>query len=132
MKYLLDTNICIYIIKRKPAHLLNKFISFQVGEIGVPTITVAELTFGVQKSIYPKRNLQALEQFLQPLVIVDFDYKAALAYGILRQQLQARGHPIGPLDMLIAAQALSQNVPIVTNNVREFERIEGLSVENWV
>ncbi|MCP4357012.1 MAG: type II toxin-antitoxin system VapC family toxin [Chloroflexi bacterium] len=131
MNYLLDTNICIYIIKRKPANVLNKFTSFQIDEIGISAIVVAELTFGVQKSAYPERNQLALEHFLQPFEIINFDYKAASSYGIIRQQLQSIGRPIGPLDMLIAAQALSLKVTLVTNNVREFDRVQGLTVENW-
>ena len=132
MKFLLDTNICIYIIKRKPAHILHKFNSFSVGEIGIPAIVTAELLFGVQNSAYPERNRQALSNFLRPFEIIDFNYQAALSYAIIRQQLQSIGKPIGPLDMLIAAQALSLDVALITNNVREFERVQGLTVENWV
>ena len=132
MNFLLDTNICIYIIKRKLAHILHKVSSFAVGEIGIPTIVTAELAFGVQKSAYPEQNQQALDSFLRPFEIINFDYKAALSYGVIRQQLQSIGKPIGPLDMLIAAQALSLDVTLVTNNVREFERVQGLTVENWV
>lgn len=132
MNFLLDTNICIYIIKRKPAHILQKFTSFTVGDIGIPAIVTAELLFGVQKSAYPVQNQQALENFLRPFEIINFDYKAAVAYGKIRQQLQAEGRPIGALDMLIAAQALSLGITIITNNIREFERVPGLSVKNWV
>jgi tRNA(fMet)-specific endonuclease VapC len=131
MRFLLDTNICIYIIKRKPVHVLHKFSSFSVGEIGIPAIVAAELLFGVQKSAYPERNRQALVNFLRPFEITHFDYPAAVAYGIIRQQLQSIGQPIGALDMLIAAQAISLHVPLVTNNGREFERVQGLTVENW-
>ena len=132
MKFLLDTNICIYIIKRKPAHVLHKFSSFSVGEIGIPAIVAAELLFGVQKSAYPERNQQALVNFLRPFEIINFNYQAALSYGVIRQQLQSVGRPVGALDMLIAAQALSLDVTLITNNVREFDRVQGLIVENWV
>ena len=132
MKFLLDTNICIYIIKRKPAHVLHKFTSFSVGEIGIPAIVAAELLFGVQKSAYPERNQQALVNFLRPFEIINFNYQAALSYGVIRQQLQSIGRPIGALDMLIAAQAVSLGVTLITNNAREFERVQGLTIENWV
>ena len=132
MKYLLDTNICIYLIKQKPRPVLQKFEAHAVGDIGVSAITVAELEFGAQKSQYPAKNQRALEQFLIPLAIVDFDYNAAVVYGRLRAELQAQGTPIGPLDMLIAAQAVSLEVVLVTNNEREFVRVPQLKVVNWV
>lgn len=132
MKYLLDTNICIYIIKKKPPVVLQKFNSYPVGEIGLSSITVAELKYGVQKSQQPDRNEKALEKFLIPLEIVDFDYKASIAYGKIRAELESKGTPIGPLDNLIAAHALSLNVTLVTNNTREFLRIPDLKVINWV
>jgi tRNA(fMet)-specific endonuclease VapC len=131
MKYLLDTNICIYLIKKKPLHVLRKFETHTLGDIGVSAITVAELQFGVQKSQYPTQNQRALEQFLIPLVIVEFDYNAAVTYGHIRAALEAQGTPIGPLDMLIAAQALSLDVILVTNNDREFCRVPNLKVANW-
>lgn len=132
MRFLLDTNICIYIIKRKPVAVLQKLTSFSVGEIGIPAIVVSELAFGVQKSDYSERNHHALVAFLRPFEIVNYDYGAALAYGRIRQELQAAGQPIGALDMLIAAQAVSLDVTLVTNNTREFERVMGLRIENWV
>mgnify|MGYP001800797002 CR=1 FL=1 len=131
MKYLLDTNICIYIIKRKPPEVINRFRSFEVGDIGVSTITVAELTHGTQKSQQPEKNQAALDQFLLPLEIVDFNMAAAQTYGTIRAQLEKKGTPIGPLDFLIAAQALSLGISLVTNNAREFLRVPGLTVENW-
>jgi tRNA(fMet)-specific endonuclease VapC len=132
MKYLLDTNICIYIIKKKPPEVLQKFSDCPVGEIGLSSITVAELEYGVQKSQQPERNEKALEKFIIPLEIAPFDYKASIAYGKIRAQLEAKGTPIGPLDTLIAAHALSLNATLVTNNTREFIRIPGLKVINWV
>ena len=132
MKRLLDINICIYLIKQKSPGILQKFRQYQPGDIGVSTITVAELQFGVQNSQYKTRNAQALEQFLLPLAIADFDWAATIAYGQLRAALEQAGQPIGSLDMLIAAHALSLDVTLVTNNTREFARVPGLSLENWV
>jgi len=132
MKYLLDTNICIYIIKKKPPEVLQKFSSYPIGEIGLSSITIAELKYGVQKSQQPDRNEKALEKFLVPLEIVNFDYNASIAYGKIRAELESKGTPIGPLDNLIAAHALSLNVTLVTNNTREFLRIPDLKVINWV
>jgi tRNA(fMet)-specific endonuclease VapC len=132
MRLLLDTNICIYLIKEKPPEVLQKFKTYSVGEIGVSSVTVAELQFGVQKSLNPSQNQGALEQFLVPLTIADFDYKAAVVYGEIRATLEAQGRSIGPLDTLIAAHALSLNLTLVTNNIREFSRVPNLKVVNWV
>jgi tRNA(fMet)-specific endonuclease VapC len=132
MKFLLDTNICIYIIKQKPSEVLQKFNSYQVGDIGISSITVAELEFGVQKSQYPAKNQQALAQFLLPLKIVNFDNAAATIYGEIRAKLEKQGMPIGSLDTLIAAHALSLQVTLITNNIREFNRVPNLKLENWV
>ena len=132
MKILLDTNICIYIIKRKPQAVLSRFYTYKVGDIGISSITVAELEFGVKKSQSPQQNQQALTQFLLALTIVDFDSKAADAYGAIRAELEKRGTPIGSLDTLIAAHALSLDVTLITNNVKEFNRVPRLKLENWV
>jgi tRNA(fMet)-specific endonuclease VapC len=131
MRFLLDTNICIYLIKKKPPQVLQKFSVYSVGEIGISAISVAELQFGVQKSRYPTKNQRALEQFLIPLTIADFDHPAATTYGLIRTLLEGQGTPIGPLDRLIAAHALSLNVTLVTNNVREFSRVPNLKLINW-
>ena len=131
MDLLLDTNICIYLIKRKPPSVLKRFDALEAGTLAVSSITVAELEFGVQKSQYPSQNQQALEQFLLPLMILDFDHKAARAYGKIRAWLESRGKTIGALDMLIAAHALSEGLPLATNNAREFSRVPGLKVLNW-
>lgn len=131
MKYLLDTDICIYLIRKKPPEVLQKFRGYSVGELGLSSITVAELQYGVQKSQYPDQNQQALEQFLLPLVMVDFDHRAVMVYGKIRSTLEKQGTPIGSLDMLIAAQASSLNVALVTNNTREFSRVPDLKVVNW-
>ena len=132
MKYLLDTNICIYIIKRKPISVLAKFNEHDVGDIGISTISVAELSYGVQKSKLRDQNQQALLQFLAPLVMAEFDAEAAFAYGQLRADLEAQGTPIGSLDTLIAGHAVSLGVTVVTNNEKEFSRVPKLNVENWV
>ena len=130
--YLLDTNICIYIIKRKPLYVFEKFETLTPGTVGVSSITVAELLYGVSKSSFPDKNHDALQQFLVPIEIIEFDYEAAEYYGKLRSRLEKMGKPIGPLDMLIGAHALSLNVPLITNNLKEFNRIEGLQTENWI
>jgi tRNA(fMet)-specific endonuclease VapC len=132
MKFLLDTNICIYIIKQKPLKVLHKFNTYQVGDIGISSVTVAELEFGVQKSQYPAKNQQALTQFLLPLEIVNFDHAAATIYGDIRARLEKQGTPIGSLDTLIAAHALSLQVILITNNIKEFSRVPNLKSENWV
>lgn len=132
MIILLDTDICIYIIRRKPITVLQKFNSYAVGDIGVSSVTVAELFVGAQKSHHPAQNQQAVEQFLLPLTIATFDYAAAVAYGHVRATLEQQGTPIGALDTLIAAHAVSLGVTIATNNGREFTRVPGLTVEDWV
>ncbi|MSP11477.1 MAG: type II toxin-antitoxin system VapC family toxin [Chloroflexi bacterium] len=132
MRFLLDTNICIYIIRRKPAHLFNRLTQYAPSDIGISAITVAELYLGVHKSSQPFRNQQALDQFLIPLTVVDFDMDAAITYGHLRADIEVQGAPIGSLDMLIAAQALSRSLTLVTHNTREFERVPDLIVEDWV
>lgn len=131
MMYLLDTNICIYIIKKKPPNVLRKFKTLKLGDIGISSITVAELRYGVEKSKYGARNRRAVDQFLTPLAIADFDAEAAQLYGNIRAALEAKGTPIGPLDTLIAAHALSLGVTLVTNNIKEFSRVPGLKLENW-
>ncbi len=132
MKYMLDTSICISIIRQKPARLLEKIVQFVPGEIGVSSITVSELMYGAQKSAFPDRNLTALEKFLLPLEIVDYNRSAAFVYGKIRAELERVGHPIGAMDLLIGAHALSLDVTLVTNNVREFQRISNLKLENWL
>jgi tRNA(fMet)-specific endonuclease VapC len=127
---LLDTNICIYIINAKPADVLERFRQYRMGEVGLCSVVAAELAFGVAKS-GSLRNRQALEMFLAPLTILPFDQQASWFYGDLRADLQKRGTPIGSLDTLIAAHALSQQSTLVTNNTREFALVPGLRLENW-
>ncbi len=129
---LLDTNICIYVIRRRPSEVLAKFEEYDIGEIGVSSITVAELRYGAEKSGRPSRNLEALSQFLIPLEVADFDTNAAAEYGLIRAALERQGTPIGPLDTLIAAHAVSLDTKLVTNNAREFERVPNLELENWM
>lgn len=131
MIYLLDTNICIYIINNKPLHVFQRFQKYQLNEIAISSISAAELAFGVQKS-GSLRNRQALEKFLAPLDILPFTEECIWQYAQLRTDLQQQGKPIGSLDMLIAAHALSINATLVTNNTQEFERIQGLNLENWI
>lgn len=132
MKVMLDTNICIYLIKQQPPTVIERFLSYSVGAIGVSSITVAELAFGVSKSRHQAKNCVALEQFLAPLEVAAFDHEAALAYGRVRARLETMGSPIGSMDLLIAAHALSLGVRLVSNNLREFRRVPGLKLENWV
>ena len=132
MIYLLDTNICIYLIKRRPPQVLERFRRCAVGDIGLSTVTLAELQYGVAKSLFPAQNQQALDAFTLPLEVVAFDAAAAVAYGPVRVALERQGTPIGALDLLIAAHALSLGVTLVTNNPREFSRVPGPRVENWV
>ena len=132
MGYILDTNTCIYIIKKKPASVLERFNDIPLGQIGISVITLAELEYGARKSAVPEKNLAALHQFLIPFEIFNFNYEATIEYGIIRSDLEKKGIPIGPLDMLIAAHAKSLNCILVTNNEKEFRRVGGLQVENWV
>lgn len=132
MKYLLDTNICIALIRQRPRALLQRLISHQPGDVGISSITLAELVHGVEKSTQPEQNMSALEQFLLPLDLANFDQTAALAYGKVRAQLERSGQIIGSMDMLIAAHALSLNTVLVTNNIQEFQRVTGLIVEDWL
>jgi tRNA(fMet)-specific endonuclease VapC len=128
---MLDTNMCIYLIRRRPPQVLEHFQRRTIGDIGISTVTLAELHYGAAKSQFPGRNQQALEAFILPLEVVPFDAAAAAAYGPVRAALERQGTPIGAMDMLIAAHALSLRLTLVTNNTREFARVQGLSVENW-
>lgn len=131
MRFMLDTNICIYLIKNDPPRVLARLKQHQLGEVGVSAITAAELAYGVAKS-GSERNRAALERFLLPLEIAPFDERAAWFYGDLRSELERAGTPIGPLDTQIAAHALALSSTLVTNNTREFDRVPGLVLENWV
>lgn len=131
MVLLLDTDVCIYLIREKPRSILERFNEYAVGDIGISVITLAELEYGVSKSSKPAKNRQALDQFAVPLVVADFDRSASSVYGKLRTTLEKKGQMIGAMDLLIAAHALSLNVRLVTHNVREFARVPALRVETW-
>ncbi|TSA13278.1 MAG: type II toxin-antitoxin system VapC family toxin [Comamonadaceae bacterium] len=131
MRYLLDTHICTYVINARPAAVLARFVEHEVDGLGISAITASELYWGVCKS-GSVRNRTTLEKFLSPLAVLDYDLGAARKYGELRAYLEQQGTPIGPLDQQIAAHALALDVTLVTNNVREFERVPGLRLENWI
>lgn len=131
IEYLLDTNICIYLIKKKSAVLLTRLQKAAPATVGLSSIVLSELEYGVEKSQKVAQNRMALAQFVAPLEIVEYDSRAAQCYGRLRSVLEREGQPIGPLDQLIAAHALALDCTLVTNNKREFVRVEGLRVEDW-
>ena len=132
MKLMLGTNICIYLIKHHQPSVLERFLSHPVDDIGISSVTVAELECGASKSRHPAKNRIALGQFISPLDVAAFNREAATAYGRLRATLEQKGTPIGAMDLLIAAHALSLKVRLITNNAREFRRVPGLRIENWV
>jgi len=131
MKYLLDTNICIYIINNKPTQIRQYFERCSPGDIGISSITLAELQYGVEKSTQRDKNQQALTQFILPLEVLPFDHMAAIAYGFLRAMLEKKGKLLGALDMQIAAHALSSRSILVTNDRRFFRGLEEVRVEEW-
>ncbi len=131
MKLLLDTNICIYIIKQQPVSVLKRFLEYQIGDIGISSITLAELRYGVAKSTHREKNAKALDEFVIPLEVVPYDESAAYVYGDIRATLEKAGTPIGSMDMLIAAHAVSLGIPLVTNNTREFLRVPSLNIVDW-
>lgn len=130
MRFMLDTNICIYAIKQQPTTVLEALRQHEAEGIGISAVTAAELWFGVEKS-GTARNRAALKEFLSPLEVAEFDHAAARVYGRVRQALEAAGKPIGPLDTQIAAHALALDLTLVTHNTREFARVKGLSVVDW-
>lgn len=131
MKFMLDTNTCIYLIKQKNPKILGHLKRHSVGDIGISSVTLAELQYGVAKSQHVQKNRQALSEFILSLEIALFDEKAAETYGTVRSALEKAGNPIGSMDTLIGAHALSLGVTLVTNNIREFKRIRGLRVVDW-
>ncbi len=132
MKYMLDTNICIGLIRQKPVNLIQRLTRCDPGDVGVSSITIAELAHGANKSNQIEQNLSALEQFLLPIEVADFDQRASTAYGFIRAFLEREGKIIGSMDMLIGAHALSLGVVLVTNNTGEFQRIPKLKIEDWM
>jgi tRNA(fMet)-specific endonuclease VapC len=131
MKYMLDTNICIYIIKRKPEHVLFRLQRMRLADIGISAITLSELECGVCKSARREENHRSLAEFVAPLEVLPYDDAAASAYGALRAGLESAGRPMGSLDMLIAAHAFALGRILVTNDEKEFRRVPGLIVQNW-
>lgn len=129
--YLLDTDICIYLIKKQPEYLLKKFNRQKAGKIGISSVSVAELEYGVAKSTFPGKNRIALLEFLSELEIIPFSDQDTEAYGLVRSWLEKKGIPIGPYDLQIAAQCLSRGYVLVTNNSRELKRVPDLKTENW-
>ena len=131
LKYMLDTNIVIYVIKKRPVHALEVF-NLHAGLMCVSSITYAELLHGVEKSTKPEHNLRQVEDFISRLEVLDYDIKAAAHYGDIRANLERKGLIIGINDLHIAGHARSSGIVLVTNNLREFDRVEGLRLDNWV
>ncbi len=129
--YMLDTNICIYIIKNSTAGVRERLKSVNIGEVSISVITEAELRFGAEKSSFPQKNLFTLQRFLLPFEIEPFTSACAAEYAKIRTRLEKNGTPIGAMDLLIASQAIALNATLVTNNEREFRRVSHLKIENW-
>ncbi len=134
MEYLFDTNICIYLINKKFEYLIDRVEEYGIENIGISSITIAELEYGIAKcsSPYKEENRVALLEFLLPFKFIDFNQNDAYEYGRIRQNLQSQGKIIGNMDILIGSQAVSRELILVTNNVKEFKRIDNLEIENWV
>ena len=130
--YLLDTNICIYIIKKRPINVLNVLESKFRENIFISSITIAELEYGIAKSKFSEKNRISLIEFLSIFQILTFDDSDAVAFGAIKSRLENQGNIIGPMDLLIAAQVISKNLILVTNNTKEFKRIEEINIGNWV
>ena len=131
LRYLLDTNICIYVIKNRPPALRERF-NHESARLGISMVTLMELYFGAEKSAQPKRNRDVVESFAARLEVLDYGTKAALHTAEIRASLGAAGRPIGPYDGMIAGHGRSEGLILVTNNRREFDRVAGLQVENWL
>ena len=131
LQYMLDTNIAIYVIKRRPVQAMEAF-NQHAEQLCVSSITLAELIHGVEKSRAPANNRRQVEDFVSRLIVLEYGPKAANHYGNIRANLELRGKPIGVNDFHIAGHARSEGLSLVTNNLKEFERVEGLRVENWV
>jgi len=132
IRCLLDTNICVELIRGRAPQVFNRLRQYPADAVALSSVTLAELEYGVARSPRPTHHAGLLAQFLAPLMVLSFDHRAASTYGRLRHALEQSGHPIGPLDTLIAAHALSLDVTLITNNEREFRRVMGLKVENWL
>lgn len=132
LRYLLDTNTCIAIIKERPKEVATKLARVTVGEVGISSIVLAELCFGVERSQKRKQNQEALSDFIEYVAVLDWPARAAAEYGKIRTHLTKTGNLIGAMDLLIAAHAVTENVVLVTDNLREFRRVPKLKVENWI
>ncbi len=131
MRYMLDTNICIFIIRKKSQKVIDRLIKHEPEDICISAVTYAELMHGVEKSAAVEKNRAILTQLLSNIEIMDFDDKAAQEYGMIRAKLELQGNPIGPLDTMIAGHARSLGYILVTNNTKEFNRVDNLLVEDW-
>lgn len=131
LKYMLDTNIVIYVIKRRPVSVLETF-NLYAGQLCISSITFAEMLHGVEKSAKPEHNLHQVEDFTSRLEVLEYGGKAASHYSNIRADLERKGTPIGVNDLHIAGHARSEGLTLVTNNLREFERVEALRLDNWI
>jgi tRNA(fMet)-specific endonuclease VapC len=131
LKFILDTNIVIYVIKRRPIELLDVF-NRHVGQMCISSITLAELLHGVEKSSMPDHNLRKVEDFVSRLEVLEYGQKAGAHYGEIRANLERKGTIIGVNDLHIAGHARSEGLTLVSNNLREFERVDGLRITNWL
>ena len=131
LKYLLDTNIVIYVLKRRPIEVL-KIFNTNASRMAISSITLSELIYGAEKSLNVDKNLEAIEEFISHLEVLPYDAKASQHYGQIKASLEKRGEIIGENDIHIAAHAISQGLILVTNNVREFQRVSNLALENWI
>ncbi|MFA6455203.1 MAG: type II toxin-antitoxin system VapC family toxin [Bacteroidota bacterium] len=131
MKYLLDTNICSYIVRKRPKSAIDKFKSIPLGDIGISVITVCDLESGIPGSSHPDRLRSAIDTFLSPFSIVEYQQSDAIAFGKVDFYLQSKGIPIGDLDTLIASQAMSRELILITNNVKHYSRVHALKYETW-
>lgn len=134
MEYLFDTNICIYLINNKSEYLIDRVERNGIEKIGISSITIAELEYGIakSKSTHKEENRIALLEFLLPFKFIEFNHNDAYEYGMIRQDLQSKGNIIGNMDLLIGSQAISRKLILVTNNVKEFRRIENIKIDNWI
>lgn len=131
MKYMLDTDTCIYVINKRPQSVFDRFKQERVGDIGLSSIALSELRYGAEKSSNPGKNLAALDDFVTPLEVLEYGEEEAEEYGRIRSYLERKGELIGSMDMLIAAHAKSLDVTLVTSNSREFNRVPGIRIETW-
>lgn len=132
MIWLLDTNTCIYFLNRASEGIAKRFKELSPAQIKLPSITVAELYYGAEKSKFKAKNRERVKRFVSTFEIVSFDEKACVAYAKIRHSLEKSGTSVGPMDLLIASIGLAHNFTVVTNNIKEFKRVKGLKIENWL